>query len=220
MEDKGKEKQGRRSFLKTAGTAACGIALAGVAGRVISAHQKEETEGPKSRYVWQIDPAKCAFCDICETACVRTPSAVKAVNDQKKCSFCVVCYGHISNKQIESDKIMSHGERICPHDAVTRENYSGGKDGYFIYDIDHGLCTGCSKCAKECNAKGTKSMFMIIRPDLCLNCNSCNIADHCPENAIDRLWFGPEDDFRGIYELEGMQDGMMNGMEGMDNYNG
>ncbi len=194
----------RRRFLRTAGRAACGLALGGIAYRVISAHLDEETAGPRSRYVWQIDPEKCTFCGDCETACMRTPSAVKAVNDQKKCSFCVVCYGHISDKQIDSDKIETEGERICEYGAVTRRNYSGGKDGYFIYEIDHDKCTGCGKCAKECNEKGTKSMFLIIRPDLCLNCNSCNIAAVCPENAIDRLWFGPEDDFRGFYELEGM----------------
>jgi len=47
-------------------------------------------------------------------------------------------------------------------------------------------------------------MFLIIRPDLCLSCNSCDIASACPEGAIDRLYMGPEDDFKGIYELEGM----------------
>lgn len=207
---------GRRSFLRNAGRAACGVALGGIAYRVVSAHMDEETAGPKSRFVWQIDPEKCKFCETCEVACVRTPSAVKAVNDQKKCSFCVVCYGHIENKEIESEKIMSDGIRVCPYDAVSRRNYSGGPEGYFIYEIDDKKCTGCGKCAKACNAKGTKSMFMIIRPDLCLNCNSCNIALKCPENAIDRLYFGPEDDFRGFYELEGMSfDDMSGGSNGM-----
>jgi len=192
----------RRNFLRKAGTAACGLAIGSIGYRVISAHMDEETAGPLTRFVWQIDPEKCVNCPLCETACVRTPSAVKAVNDQKKCSFCVVCYGHISNKEIDSDKIMTEGIRVCPYDAVTRKNYSGGKEGYFIYDIDDDKCTGCGICAKECSARGTKSMFMIIRPDLCLACNSCNIADLCPENAIDRLYFGPEDDFKGIYEFE------------------
>ncbi|WP_430816892.1 4Fe-4S dicluster domain-containing protein [Carboxylicivirga sp. RSCT41] len=194
----------RRSFLLNAGRAAFGLALGGLVYRVISAHMDEETAGPRSRYVWAINPDKCTFCGKCETHCNRTPSAVKAVNDQKKCSCCVVCYGHITNKEIPSEKIMSDGLRICPHDAVTRVNYSGGKDGYFIYDIDDDKCTGCGKCAKGCNDKGTKSMFLIIRPDLCLNCNGCNIASACPDGAIERLYYGPEDNFRGIYELEGM----------------
>ncbi|TKG96430.1 hypothetical protein EYV94_04045 [Puteibacter caeruleilacunae] len=217
-EKKATSKVDRRNFLRKAGQAACGLALGGIAYRVISGHMDEETEGPKSRFVWQIDPDKCTFCGDCETACVRTPSAVKAVNDQKKCSSCVVCYGHISNKEIPSEKIMSDGIRVCESDAVTRKNYSGGKDGYFIYDIDDDKCTGCGKCAKACNDKGTKSMFLIIRPDLCLNCNSCNIAAKCPEGAVDRLYFGPEDDFRGIYELEGMSGNDFGGMN--NGYNG
>jgi electron transport complex protein RnfB len=49
---------------------------------------------------------------------------------------------------------------------------------------------------------------LIIRPDLCLNCNSCDIARICPEDAIDRLYIGPEDDFKGIYELEYGQNDM------------
>ena len=31
-------------------------------------------------HVWQLDPDKCAQCGRCETACVLTPSAVKAVH--------------------------------------------------------------------------------------------------------------------------------------------
>jgi len=202
-DDKRLGKSNRRNFLMIAGRIVCGFALGGIAYRVIGAHMNEETAGPKSHFVWQIDPQKCTFCNKCETACVRKPSAVKAVNDQLKCSYCVVCYGHISDKNIASEKIMSEGKRVCPYDAVTRKNYSGGTDGYFIYDIDDKKCTGCALCAKGCNEKGTKSMFMIIRPDLCLTCNNCNIADVCPEKAIERLYFGPEDNFRGIYELEG-----------------
>jgi electron transport complex protein RnfB len=202
-EDDNTVKKGRRNFLVNAGRVACGLVLGGAAYRVLSAYASEETAGPKSHWVWQIDPQKCAFCDKCEKSCVRKPSAVKAVNDQLKCSYCVVCYGHISDRYIASDKIDTEGRRVCPYDAVTRKNYSGGKDGYFIYDIDDKKCTGCGLCAKECNKKGTKSMYMIIRPDLCLLCNNCNIADVCPEGAVEKLWFGPEDNFRGIYELEG-----------------
>ena len=192
----------RRSFFRKAGRVACGLALGGIAYRIISKQFNPDEAGPLSRFVWQIDPEKCTFCGKCQTACIRTPSAVKAVNDQKKCSNCVVCHGHISNKNIPSDKIMIEGIRICEQDAVTRENYSGGNDGYFIYDIDDEKCIACGKCAKECNEVGSKSMFLIIRPDLCLTCNSCDIAKICPEDAIDRLYIGEEDDYRGFYELE------------------
>ncbi|GAB1472875.1 hypothetical protein MASR2M69_03160 [Bacteroidota bacterium] len=95
---------------------------------------------------------------------------------RKSAAYCVVCYGHISDKQIASDKIMSEGKRVCPYDAVVRESYSGTVDGTFIYTIDDKKCTGCGKCVKNCTEKGTRSMFLIIRPDLCIACNSCNIA--------------------------------------------
>lgn len=210
-------KLNRRNFLLKAGRATCALALGGIAYRVIGEHIRKDDVGPKSRYVWQIDPEKCTFCGKCEVDCVRTPSAVKAVNDFKKCSFCVVCYGHISNKQIASDKIMSDGIRICEYNAVSRKNHSGGEEGYFIYDIDHDKCTGCGKCAKACNDKGTKSMYLIIRPDLCLSCNSCNLAQKCPEGAIDRLYIGVEDNFRGEFELENMDE---SGSEGeYEDYN-
>jgi electron transport complex protein RnfB len=190
----------RRKFIVNLGRATCALALGGVAYRVAGKHLTAGETGPTSRFVWAIDPEKCNGCGICETACVRTPSAVKAVNDQKKCSFCVVCYGHISNKNIESDKIMSEGERVCKYDAVQRKNFSGTSDGSFVYSIDDKKCTACGLCVKNCNEKGTRSMFLIIRPDLCLACNSCNIAAKCPQKAIDRVYIGPEDDFKGEYD--------------------
>ncbi len=196
----------RRAFLRNLGRIGCGLALGGVATRVVTAHLNPETAGPKTRFMWQINPDKCTQCGKCEIACVRTPSAVKAVNDQKKCSYCVVCFGHIKNKHIDSDKIMSDGIRVCPKDAIIRKNYSGGNTGYFLYDIDHNKCIGCGKCVKECEIHGTKSMFLIIRPDLCMNCNSCNIQAKCEAGAIEKLYYGPEDNFKGIYELEGMGD--------------
>ncbi len=194
----------RRKFLINIGRTTCALAIGGAAYRIAGKHFSPEGAGPKTRLVWAIDPEKCTGCGICETACVRTPSAVKAVNDQKKCSYCVVCYGHITNKDIASDKIMSEGIRVCKQEAVVRKSFSGSQDGNgsFIYTIDDKKCTGCGLCVKNCNEKGTKSMFLIIRPDLCLACNSCNIAAKCPQKAIDQVYIGPEDDFRGEYELE------------------
>jgi ferredoxin len=45
-------------------------------------------------------------------------------------------------------------------------------------------------------------MFLIIRPDLCLGCNACSIADVCPSGAIERVPRAPIDDYRGDYELD------------------
>lgn len=196
------EKSNRRIFLLNAGRAACALVLGGIVYRVTGTEPDESNPGPLTRHAWQIDMQKCTACGQCKTLCVRKPSAVKAVNDQKKCSFCVVCYGHITNKRIASDKIMSDGKRVCPVDAVIRKDYSGRPDGYFIYEIDDEKCDGCCKCVEFCTKRGTKSMFLIIRPDLCLNCNSCNIAVNCPEKAVDKVFIGPEDDFKGIWEIE------------------
>lgn len=195
--------QSRRTFLNLAGHVAGGTALAGAGVRLFSPPAKDAEFIPQARrFAWQIDPNKCLYCGRCETACVRKPSAAKAINDPKKCSNCVVCYGHITNKNIESDRIDSHGERVCPHDAVLRRNFCGGPDGMFLYAHDHGRCTGCSKCVKECTEKGTASMFMIIRPDLCLGCNECSIAAACPHEAIEHIPREPADDFKGVYGLE------------------
>jgi electron transport complex protein RnfB len=176
----------RREFLRRTAQAVCAIALAGTAFRIFrTATEPAPGASPLPRHAWRIDPERCTHCGTCATACVRKPSAVKAVNDQKKCSFCVVCYGHISNQHIESERIDREGVRICPRNAVKRRNYSGGKDGYFIYSIDDQKCIGCAQCVKECNDKGTKSMFLLIRPDLCLGCNQCLIALKCPAQAVD-----------------------------------
>ena len=193
----------RRRFIRFGGRLIAAGALGGATWRILAGADPEaEFSQPAGPYVWRLNPEKCTFCGLCETACVRTPSAVKAVNDQKKCSYCVACYGHLSDLTVSSDKIQSEGARVCPHDAVLRRPYTGGLDGYHLYTIDPALCTACGKCTKRCNDLGTKSMFLIIRPDLCIGCNRCFIAAVCPEGAIERAHNYPEDDFRGDYELE------------------
>lgn len=196
------ENLNRRKFITNAGRAVCGLALGGLVYRVVSSQVNTDDPGPLTRHAWQINLDKCTACGKCQTLCVRKPSAVKAVNDQKKCSFCVVCYGHITETRMDSDKIMSEGTRVCHTDAVIRKEYSGGKDGYFVYTIDDNKCDACCKCVEYCSKRGTKSMFLIIRPDLCLNCNNCNIATYCPEKAVEKVYIGTEDDYKGIWELE------------------
>jgi len=177
----------RRAFGLWLGRAACTAALGATAVRVLLAPKEEGDDTPAPpRHGWQIDPAKCVFCETCATACVRTPSAAKAVNDQRLCSNCVVCYGHITNHKAPSDRIDEQ-PKVCPLNAVTRVCFSGGLDGYYIYDIDAAKCNGCAKCARECNRYGSKSMFMAIRPDLCLHCSDCALARACPEGAVQRV---------------------------------
>ena len=194
---------GRRKILRFGGRILGCSVLGGAAWRVISGSDPEaEFIQPEGPYVWRINTEKCTFCGKCETACVRNPSAVKAVNDQLKCSYCVACYGHLADLAVASDRIMSDGPRVCPHDAVMREEISGGKDGYHRYVIDPDLCTACGKCTQRCNKLGTASMFLIIRPDLCVGCNRCAIAAVCPEDAIELVHCYPEDDYRGDYGLD------------------
>lgn len=208
---------GRRRFIRFGGQLIGASALGGAAWRIFTGSDPEAVfSQPKGPYVWRINLDKCTFCGLCETACVRNPSAVKAVNDQKKCSYCVACYGHLADLNVSSGLIQSKGTRVCPHDAVIRQQYSGGADGYHLYTIDDAKCTACGKCTKRCNELGTRSMFLIIRPDLCLGCNRCAIAAVCPEDALEWEHSYPEDDFRGDYELENAPPGMMEDSNGVE----
>jgi electron transport complex protein RnfB len=209
----------RRRFIRFGGQLIGASALGGAAWRIFTGSDPDAVfSQPKGPYVWRINLDKCTSCGLCETACVRQPSAVKAVNDQKKCSYCVACYGHLADLTVSSELIQSKGTRVCPYDAVIRQEYSGGKDGYHLYTIDDAKCTACGKCTKRCNELGTKSMFLIIRPDLCLGCNRCAIAAICPVDALEWEHSYPEDDFRGDYELENATGGMPEG-DGMNDGN-
>lgn len=190
----------RRNYLRTVGHL-FGVSVLGAATARVFSPPSEEAAfiAQGRRFAWQINPDLCRQCGICETACVRKPSAVKAFNDPKKCSNCVVCYGHITNKYIDSDKIDRDGERVCPVNAVTRTNFSGGIDGMFLYEPDPRRCIACGKCVKRCNNHGTGSMFLAIRPDLCLGCNECAIAIACPHGAIERIPREAVDDYLGDY---------------------
>jgi electron transport complex protein RnfB len=190
----------RRKALRTSGQILGAASLCTLGWRIFSPPAEDaDFIAQGRRFAWQVDPEKCTYCGLCETACVPKPSAAKALNDQKKCSNCVVCYGHITDTHIDSDKIDSEGDRVCPVDAVVRNNFSGGVDGMFLYSNDPKKCVGCAKCVKRCNEHGTKSMFLVIRPDLCLDCNECSIAIACPEKAIERIPREAVDDYRGDY---------------------
>ncbi|MHC4873484.1 MAG: 4Fe-4S binding protein [Planctomycetota bacterium] len=203
MPDKTSSGISRRSFLKRLWQVVCTFFLGGIIYRIFFGKNPDAVfDQPATRFAWQIDHTKCTFCGTCATACVRKPSAVKAVNDQKKCSFCVACYGHLQDTTIESDKLLKEGIRVCPRGAVKRENYTGGLDGYYIYSIDDTACVGCGMCAKRCNDLGTRSMFLIIRPDLCVSCNQCDIALSCPSGAIERVPISSEDNYRGEYGFD------------------
>lgn len=190
----------RRQFLVWLGRALGLTALGGVAVRVLrGGGPNAEFIQPPHRYGWQINPDTCTYCGRCETACVRRPSAVKAVNDQKKCSNCVACYGHLCDLKTPSHLIATTDKLVCPHGAVQRTLLFGGLDGAYLYNIDANLCNGCGQCARQCNLHGSKSMFLIIRPDLCFDCNECAIARVCPAKAVERVPLYPANEFRREY---------------------
>lgn len=197
----------RRRFILFGGRLIGAAALGGIGYRVLTGHdaELEFTQQPARPYRWRINLDKCTWCGLCETACVRKPSAVKAVNDQTKCSYCVACYGHLADPATPSHLIQNDADYVCPHDAVRRRPFAdGGGEGYHLYHIDPECCTACGKCVKECNGKGTGSMFLIIRPDLCIGCHRCAIAAVCPDDAVERDYDlpGAEDDYRGEFELD------------------
>ena len=69
-------------------------------------------------HVWQLDPDKCAQCGRCETACVLTPSAVKAVHAYALCGYCKLCGGY---HQPQAKRIDTAAEnQLCPAGAITR----------------------------------------------------------------------------------------------------
>ena len=252
----------RRNFLIWSGRGIAATAACGLSYKLLGKNKARE-----ARQIWQIDPQKCTFCGKCETACVRTPSAAKAVNNLNKCDHCVICYGHITNTKVDPKKVQTEGKKVCPYDAVIRKLiFDNSKDNetpeapspfdnlehdpedmiesldfgadetdddnteskpacacsskpqesepisvdntrpsrldcnttpfreFFSYTIDHNKCTGCGDCVQLCLDRGMASMSLIIRPDLCLDCNECNISIKCPENAIFRMPLIDNDD--------------------------
>ncbi len=176
----------RRTFLKWTGRGAAVVALGTIAAR---ASRFADTDRP----LWKIDYDKCTACGLCETACVRRPSAVKAVNDQTLCHNCFLCFGHTNDHMTDTPDTAN---KICPVNAIARTPIGDTENN--IYTIDEDQCIGCAKCVKDCEEYGNKSMFLVIRPDLCLGCNECALAIACPENAITRVKSAPILESKGL----------------------
>ncbi len=175
----------RREFLdltgRVLGLAALGGAAATLAVRRATAHA-----------VFQVDPSRCAACDLCRTSCVLSLSAVKAVNDFAKCGYCQLCPAYMDVTSQPDEKGIPSG-KVCPQDAlkrrvVGREDPDDPNNNYYEYTVDEPLCTGCGKCIKACKAPaGNGSLRLEIRYDRCVTCNECSILVACPEAAIVRV---------------------------------
>lgn len=162
----------RREFLRTGVRTVLGAALAGLGVLTL---RRTRAAGR----VWQIDPSKCVQCGRCATHCVLEPSAVKCVHAYGMCGYCKLCFGYFEPSATELHEGAEN--QACPVGAIRRTFV---EDPYYEYRIDEGLCIGCGKCVKGCNAFGNGSFFLQVRHDRCLNCNDCAIARACPADAF------------------------------------
>ena len=129
--------------------------------------------------VWQFDPNTCVSCGNCETECVVSPSAVKCVQSYQICGYCRLCFGYFT---AEAPELTSAAEnQLCPTGAIERVFI---EKPYWEYNIDEELCVGCAKCVEPCEVFGNASFYLQIRHDVCVNCNICSIARHCPSDSF------------------------------------
>jgi electron transport complex protein RnfB len=166
----------RAKFLKKCLSAGAALVLAGTAGYLSMRNIASR------KYVWQIDPAKCVQCNLCETSCVLKVSAVKCVHANTVCGYCDLCGGYF--RQNVKNLTTGAENTMCPTGAIQRKFV---EDPYFEYTIDEALCNGCSKCVKGCGSFGNGSLYIQIKQNICTNCNDCAIARVCPSGAIKRV---------------------------------
>jgi electron transport complex protein RnfB len=141
-----------------------------------------KTKVTESDFFWQIDPELCIACGLCETDCVLSVSAVKAIHAKKVCGYCDLCGGYY--RANVRDLNTAAENLMCPTGAIQRKFV---EEPYFEYTINEDLCIGCGKCVKGCNAFGNGAMYLQIKQELCKNCNECRLAKVCPANAIKRV---------------------------------
>ena len=165
----------RREFLKRGVRLAALIGLGGITGMAALSQAHGRT-------VWQLDPDRCIQCGNCSTECVLAPSAVKCVHAYDVCGYCDLCSGYLRQNPLALNTGAEN--RLCPTNAIKRTFL---EDPYYEYTIDESLCIACAKCVKGCGAFGNGSLFLQVRHDRCLNCNTCSIARRCPADAYRRV---------------------------------
>ncbi len=164
----------RRQFLGSGARAAAVAAIGAASG--LAATRADTSQ------VWQLDPGACIQCGRCETACVLTPSAVRAVHAYDMCGYCRLCggYHHPQAKPIDT----AAENQLCPTGAIKRTFV---EDPFYEYTIIEERCIGCAVCVKGCSQFGNGSLFLQVRHDRCVNCNECAIAVACPTHAFRRV---------------------------------
>lgn len=178
------EKSSRREFIDRS------VRIVGIAGIVGTAGVLARRAA--SNTVFQVDPAKCAACDLCRTSCVLSHSAVKAVNVYNECGYCQLCPAYFDVTSQPDEMGLPTG-KVCPQDALKRRivgkvDEEDPNNNYYEYTVDESLCDGCGKCVKACKPPaGNGALHLEVRYDRCLECDSCSIEIACPENAIMRI---------------------------------
>lgn len=163
------------------------LGLAGIGGAAVLL-----TKRSANSMVFQVDPSKCAACDLCRTSCVLSHSAVKAVNEFTKCGYCQLCPAYFDVTSQPDEKGLPTGT-TCPQDALKRRvvgkiDEEDPNNNYYEYTIDESLCDGCGKCVKACKPPaGNGSLHLEVRYNRCLECDSCAIQRVCPQSAIVRI---------------------------------
>jgi len=171
----GQNEINRRSFIRRTMNRLALLGVGGAAGMALGRAKPSPT-------VWQLDPNKCTSCGRCATHCVLNPSAVKCVQDYPMCGYCKLCFGYFLP---EANALTSAAEnQLCPTGAIERLFI---EDPYWEYNILESSCIACSKCVKACEVFGNASFYLQVRHDLCVNCNDCSIARHCPSDAYQRV---------------------------------
>jgi len=183
----------RRDVLKMAARGTGIVALGGVAVYLAA------RTGPDG--TWQIVPSKCIdirlrttgveVCDLCSVSCVLPLSAVRAVNEYKKCGRCCICPAYYDvTSAVGPDGLPSR--KLCPRDAIERKaighvDPDDPLNNFYEYVIDETKCNGCGRCVMGCKEPaGLGSIRLEVRNDLCLDCNRCSIAIACPHDALVR----------------------------------
>ena len=176
MEKENKHKPlNRRQFIQNSARTAVIVGLGGLSGYAAKQSMAKDT-------VWQIDPNICTQCEQCAEKCVLSPSAVKCVHIYDMCGYCDLCSGYLVEGARSLDTAAEN--RLCPTGAIKRTYV---EDPYYEYTIDEKLCIACGRCVNGCTAFGNGSLFLQVRHDRCVNCNSCSIARNCPSGAFRRV---------------------------------
>lgn len=171
-----------------------GIALAGIG--TTAAYLVKKAEG---QVFWQVDAARCInsrldavgaeVCELCTKECVVSQSAVRAVNEFSKCGRCYICPAYYNVKSAV-DKSGLPSEKLCPRDAIARKpigyvDPSDPANNFYEYIIDEEKCDGCGRCVMGCKEPaGLGSIRLVVRRNLCVDCNMCAISTACPKDAL------------------------------------